>query len=149
VIILAALGDVVTLVGCGPAGQELQTVVGGSARLGGVGGEGKSLVGFEDHGLERQVEEADGWVAEVLDAGAVQADVVCGPQGAECFAAGGQFADQAGEGRVERVTACFGALQFDGRAGGVFEAGVELAGGGVEELEPGEVGRADRTGEGG
>jgi hypothetical protein len=123
--------------------------VGRRAGLGGVGGEGESLVGFEGHCLEHEVKEANGRMAEVLEAGAVQADVVGGPQGAEFLAAGGQLADQARQGRIERVAACLGAQQFDGGARGVLEAGIEVAGGGVEELEPGEVGRADRTGEGG
>jgi hypothetical protein len=47
----------------------------------GAGAEGESFVGFEGHGVEHEVKEADGWVAEVLEAGAVQADVAVGPQG--------------------------------------------------------------------
>jgi len=75
--------------GGGPAGEELEGVVGGRARLGGVGGEGEAFVGFDGHGLEHEVEVPDGWVAEVLEAGAVQADVVGCPEGAEFVAAGG------------------------------------------------------------
>ncbi len=57
------------------------------AGFGGIGGEGEPLVGFEGHGLEHEVQKADGRVAEVLDAGAVQADVVCGPEGGLTYGA--------------------------------------------------------------
>jgi len=109
----------------------------GRAGLGGVGGQGESLVGFEGHRLEHEAQDADGRMAELLDAAAVQAYVMCRPQGSELLTAGGQFADKAGEGGIERVTACFCAQQRDGGVRGVGEVGVEVARGGVEEPEPG------------
>lgn len=50
------------------------------ARLGGAGGEGEAFVGFDGHGLDHEVGLPDGGVADVLDAGAVQANVMgCRP----------------------------------------------------------------------
>lgn len=75
----AALGAVSLLVGCGPAGEEFESVVGRCAGIGGVGGEGESFVRFEGHSLKHEIKEADGGVTEVLQAGAVQAHVVGRP----------------------------------------------------------------------
>src|SRR5690242_6927409 len=91
---------------------------------------------------------AAGGVPEALAAAAVKPDVVVGPHGAELLAAGAQLADQGGEGGVERVAACLGAQQLDGGPGGLGEVGVEIAGGGVEEPEAGQVDVPAGDGEG-
>ncbi len=51
-------------------------------------------MGGQFHGFEGEVEVADDGVVEFLVSGAVEADVVGGPAGAEILAAGGEFADQ-------------------------------------------------------
>jgi hypothetical protein len=52
------------LVECGgPAGEELERVLGWGVRFGGVGEDGQSGVGRAFHGLEGQVQVADDWVA--------------------------------------------------------------------------------------
>jgi hypothetical protein len=56
-------------------------------------------------------DHADDRVAEVLDPGVVQPDVVRGPAGAELRAAGGKFTDEAGQVAVQRVAVGFGAQQ--------------------------------------
>jgi hypothetical protein len=53
--------------------------VGRGAGFGCVGGEGESFVGFEGHGFEEEVHAADGWVMELLESAAVEADGVGGP----------------------------------------------------------------------
>lgn len=92
--------------------------MGGRARLGCVRGQDESLVGIERHGFEHEAQAADGGMAELLAAAAVQAHVVGRPQGAELLAAGGQLADEGGEGLAERVAARFGAQQRDGGGAG-------------------------------
>jgi hypothetical protein len=58
----------------------------------GFGGDGEFFVG--------EGEFADDGVVEAFGAGAVGADVVVGPQAAEGFAAGGEFADKVLEAAV-------------------------------------------------
>src|ERR1700689_1026919 len=58
--------------GGGPAGQQLQVLLRRRARFGGVSRQGDAGVGRDLHGVKGEVEPADGRVAEVLDAAAVQ-----------------------------------------------------------------------------
>src|SRR5262249_20194789 len=94
-------------------------------------------VGHFDH--------ADGRVAEALDPGVVQLDVVRGPAGAELRAAGGQFTDEAGQVAVQRVAAGFGSQQCDSGVRDVVPVGVELVRARVQETEPGQVRRPGRV----
>ena len=74
-----------------------------ASRLGGVGEDRQPIVCGEIETVEVQAELADDWVMEVLDAGVVEAHVVGGPVGTECFAAGFELADKVGELAVVRV----------------------------------------------
>ncbi|GAA3840804.1 hypothetical protein GCM10022206_93930 [Streptomyces chiangmaiensis] len=67
------------------------------------------------------------------------ADVVGAPAGAECVAAGGQLTDEVVQVFVVGVAAGFGAQDGDGYVGGLVPVGVEAVGGGVEEVEAGQV----------
>jgi hypothetical protein len=67
-----------------------------------------------------------------LVAGAMKADVVSGPPGAELFAAGGQLADQLDKLLVVGVAARFGAEHGGDVVSCAFPIGEELAGGWVE-----------------
>jgi hypothetical protein len=80
-------------------------------------------------------------VADDLDAGAVVADVVGCPQGAEGVTAGGKLADEVGEGAVVGGPAGLGAQEGNGLPGGVRPVAVERLGSRVEEDEPAEVRR--------
>ena len=55
-------------------------------------------------------------MAELLGTGVVQADVVCGPAGAEGVAAGGELAGQVGKGAVVRVAVRLSAVGVELRA---------------------------------
>src|SRR5579875_903585 len=126
--------------GGAPGGEQLQRVVGRGARLGGVGGDPKALVGGEVECLIGEGDVADGRVAEPLDAGAVEPHVVRGPPGAEVVAAGGQLTDQVGQGLVVRAAPGLGAQHRHHVLGLALPVWVELRGGGVEEQEAGVVG---------
>jgi hypothetical protein len=56
-------------------------------------------------------------MAEPLDPGVVESDVVRGPAGAEGIAAGGQLTDEVGERPVVGIAAGLGAQQGDGGVG--------------------------------
>src|SRR6202040_407770 len=99
--------------GGGPGGEELERVVRWGTRLGGIGGDPQAAVGGEVEGLVGKGEVADGGVMEPLDPGAVEADVVRGPPGAEVLAAGGQLADEVRAWLVVRAPACLGAKKRD------------------------------------
>ncbi len=86
-------------------------------------------------------------MVDELDAGGVDADVVRGPAPPEVVAAGGQLSDDVSQVSVVGVAARFGAQQGDGVVGGLVVVAEELGGAGVEEDEPGGVGRALRVGE--
>jgi hypothetical protein len=128
---------------CGtPAGEQLQCVLGPRAGLGAVGGQRQARVGQQLHGVEGDIDEADDRVGEVFGPVLVQPHVVRRPAGAEVVAAGGEIANQVGELTVVGVTAGFAAQHRDSRARDVVPAWVEVAGLGVQETEPGQVGRS-------
>ena len=99
--------------------------------LAGLGGDGELLVG--------EGELADHGVVEPLGAGAVGAHVVRAPEAAEGLAARGELADEVLQPLVVRVAAGLGAHDRDAHLREQVPVGVEVAGRGVEELEPGEV----------
>jgi hypothetical protein len=80
----------------GPAGEELEPVLGGGPGFGAVDGEVEDpvVVCGEVQGVVDEVERPDLGVVELLLAGVVDPDVVCGPPGAELLAERGQLADQ-------------------------------------------------------
>jgi len=80
-------------------------------------------------------------VLEALGAGAVGADVVVGPQAPEGLALGGELADKVLESAVVGGAAGLGAHDPDAHLGEQLPVRVEVAGGRVEELEPGQVGQ--------
>ena len=80
-------------------------------------------------------------VVQLLDAGAVDADVVGGPADPEVVTAGGQLADQVGELAVVGVAAGFGAQQGDGVVGHDLPVAEQRRGARVEEHEAGVVHR--------
>ena len=126
---------------CGPGAEEPESFGGRRAGFGGVDGEGEA--GFGGH-LETFVGEgelADDGVVEPFGAGAVVADVVAAPAGAEVVAAGGELADEVVELAVVRVAAGFGAQDRDADVGSRVPVGVEALAGRVEEREPGDVRR--------
>jgi hypothetical protein len=106
-------------VGRGPARQQIQGVLRGGVRLGGVGEKALAWVGRQREGLERQVEVSHDWVVKELDAGGVD------PQVVECF--------------VVRVLSSRGAQVGDGDVGGKVPIGVEPVRRTIEEREPGKV----------
>src|SRR4051794_4694606 len=122
-----------------PGGEQAEPFCGRRPRFGGIdhehqprlGGDRKLLVG------ERQL-AYDG-VLEALAAGAVGADVVVGPEPTEHVAAGGQLADQVLQGAVVRVSSGLGAHDAHAHLREQLPVGVEVVGGGVEELEPRQV----------
>ena len=132
--------------GGGPGGEELQGVVGRGAWLGGVGRDPQAGVGGEVEGLERERELADDRVVEPLDAGAVEAHVVGGPPEPEVLAPGGQLTDEVRQRLVVRVVARLGAQHGDDVLSLAFPVGVELGRRGVQEQEPGAVGRLSGAG---
>jgi len=87
--------------GGGPGGEELEGIIGGGARLGGVSGDPQATIGGQVECLEGEGELADGGMAEPLGAGAVEADIVRGPPGAEVLAARRQLAM-----RFDRALSC-------------------------------------------
>ena len=123
--------------GGGPAGEQVQGVLGGGPGLGGVGEQALAGVGGQWEGLEGQVEVADDGVVEEFDAAGVDADVVGGPAAAELVAAGGELPDQVGEVAVVGVAAGFGAQDGDGVVGDLVPVAEELGGA---------AGRGRRTG---
>ena len=70
------------------------------------------------------------------------ADVVACPEGAEFFAAGGEFADEVVECAVVGVASGFGAQDRDAYVGGGIPVGVEASAGRVEEGEASDVRRS-------
>ena len=99
--VILGLGRLVFLgEGGGPTGEQSEVVGRGAGGFGAVGDDRQAGVGGQFHRVEVEGEFADDGVLGVFDAGAVQADVVGGPAGAEQFAAGGQLPDQILEGFV-------------------------------------------------
>ena len=140
-----AVAGVRLVQGGGPAGEQRQPVGRGGVGLGAVDHQRHPRVGRHGHGLERQVQLTDHGVMDVLEAGAVEADVVGGPAAGELVTAGGQLPDEIGEGPVVRVPAGLAAQHRHDvvrRPRPVEEEGV---GAGVEEDEPGDVHRAGRV----
>ena len=101
-----------------PAHEDSERVIGWRTGSGCIGHEEESPVGGESHGFVAEVEVADDWVADDLDAGAMVADVVGCPQGAEGVTAGGKLADEVGEGAVAGGPAGLGAQEGNGLLGG-------------------------------
>ena len=66
-----------------PASEQVERLLGAGAGFGGVGEERQPVVGGDVEAVEAEAELADDGVVEVLDGGGVEADVVCGPVGAE------------------------------------------------------------------
>ena len=130
--------------GGGPAGEEREAVVVGCACVCAEGDQGQAWVGGQVHDFVGQVEVADDGMVEVLTSGAVQADVVGGPAGAEGVTAGGQFADQIGEGLVVGVAAGFGAQLATLSSAARSQSVEKVVGAGVKEGEAGVVGRLMR-----
>jgi hypothetical protein len=89
--------------GGGPAGQKPERVFGWGTGFGGVEGQHEPGRGWEVHRGVGNFDHADDRMAEVLDPGVVQLDVVRGPAGAELWAVRGEFPDEAGEVAVQRV----------------------------------------------
>src|SRR3954452_20634728 len=71
----------------GPACEEVESLLGSGPGFGREDGDGETVVGAELHGLVAKIQVADDRVMDVLSAGAVEADVVCGPADAELVAA--------------------------------------------------------------
>jgi hypothetical protein len=93
--------------------------------------------------LERLVadlELADDSVVDALGAGAVEADVVRAPAGAELVAAGRELADEVGQTAVVRVASSLRAQVGDEIRGHALPVGIEVDRRGVEEREAGAVG---------
>jgi len=133
------LVGVLGVFGGAPGGEELEGVVVWRAGYGGVGGEGKAGLRRQFHGVEVDGDEADDGVAEGLAAVVVQADVVLGPGGAEFLAAGGEFADEAGQVHVVRGASGLGAQQRDGGVHRLRPVGEEVPAARVKELEAGDL----------
>src|ERR1700685_1937073 len=55
----SAFGRALMTAGRGPAGEEPERIVRGAAGLCGISAEGESLVGFQGHGFEHQVQAPD------------------------------------------------------------------------------------------
>src|SRR3954454_22450691 len=92
-----------------PAGQQTQLLLRGRAGLGAVRGEREGAFGRQFHRVEGQRQLTDDWMADLLDAGAVQPHVMPGPAGGELAATGAQLSDERGEGLIVRVAAGLGA----------------------------------------
>ncbi|SEE89814.1 MFS transporter, FSR family, fosmidomycin resistance protein [Jiangella alba] len=125
-----------------PGGEQLEPFGGRGAGLGGVDEEHEARLGGDGQLLVGEGELADERMAEPLGAGAVGADVVAGPEAAEGLAAGGELADEVLQPAVVRVAAGLGPHDAHTHLGEQLPVRVEVAGGGVEELEAREVGRA-------
>src|SRR5690348_5056562 len=120
--------------------------VGVAAAGGGVADdERQSVVGGQVHGLVVEGELSDDRVVQALGAGAVVAYLVLGPASAEGVAAGGELADEVGQGLVVGVAADFCPQGGDVLVGDGVPVRVELGGGGVQEGEAGGVGRSGRA----
>ena len=125
-----------------PGGEQAEPFGGGRAGFGGVDQEHEPGLGGDGELLVGEGELADDGVVEPLGAGAVGADVVVGPEPAEGLAPGGELADEVLQPAVVRVAAGLGAHDADAHLGEQVPVRVEVAGGRVEELEPGQVRRA-------
>ena len=88
---------------------------------------------------------ADDWVVELLSPGAVEADVVVGPAGAEGFAAAGEFADEVAQLPVVGIAAGLGTQDRHDVVRRAFPVDEEVGRARVEEDEPGAVRRPRRT----
>ncbi|MDX6261330.1 MAG: hypothetical protein QOH84_3018 [Kribbellaceae bacterium] len=117
----------------------MESFGGWRAGFGRVDQEYQPWFGGDREFLVDECEFADDRVIEPLGAGSVGADVVVGPQATEGLAAGGQFADEVLEAAVMGVAAGLRAHDADAHLGEQVPVGVEIPGGGIEELEPGQV----------
>jgi hypothetical protein len=79
----------------------------------------------------------------------VGADIVVGPESPERLAAGGELADEVLETAVVRIASGLGSHDADAHLGEQVPIRVEVARGGVEELEPGQVRRTTTVAEDG
>src|SRR6185295_1240361 len=70
----------------GPAGEEAQRFVASRSDLGGVREHHQVWISGERHPFVGELEVADEWMMESLDAGVVRADVVARPADAEVLA---------------------------------------------------------------
>ena len=96
----------------GPAGEEGELFGGSAVGLGGVGDDHESVAG-EFEGVAGEVDVADDRVVEGLVGGAVGAYVVACPAGGELVAAGGELADEVGQGPADGVAADLAAQAGD------------------------------------
>ena len=118
----------------------------GGTGLGGVGEQALSRFGRDREGFERELKVPDDRVADELDAGGVDPDVVGGPPDPELVAAGGQLPDQVRQPTVLGIAAGLGAQHGDSVAGDLVPVAEELGGVRVEEEEPRVVGRPFQVG---
>ena len=100
--------------GGGPAVEQLERVVGGSAGARRCRRRSAAGVGRPHESLAGEGEVTDGRVVEPPDPGAVEAHIVRGAPGVAVLAAGGQFADEVRQRPVTEVAAGLGAQQLLG-----------------------------------
>jgi hypothetical protein len=81
-------------------GEQPESFGGGGAGFGGVDHEYETRVGGDGEFFKGKSELAGDGVVEALGAGAVSADVVCAPQGAEGVTASAQLPDEVLQGTV-------------------------------------------------
>jgi hypothetical protein len=117
----------------GPAGQEVEGLLGAAARFGGEDRQPQSPVGCELHDLVAEFEVADDGMMQPLGAGLVVADVVRRPPRAKRVAAGRQLADEIRQRTVVGVTAGHRAQGCHEVLGRLLPVDEELLSGGVEE----------------
>src|SRR6476469_3234591 len=89
----------------GPAGKEVQGLLGCAVWFDGVGDDGQPGVAGEGEGFASEFKLPDDGVVHHLGGGAMEADVVAGPPSSELLAAGGQLADEVSQGSVVGVAA--------------------------------------------
>src|SRR5215211_756454 len=76
---------------CGPAGEQVEPVLGGRTRLCGVHDNCQPRIRGKVHRLEGQVKISNDWVMNVLQPSAVEAHIVRLPSGSELVAPQGQL----------------------------------------------------------
>lgn len=118
-----------------PRRQQLQSLRRRGGGLCDVGGQGDRRLGVQCELLEAEGGLPDLVVVEDLRPGAVDADVVSGPPGAEVLAAGGQLADELTELLVVRRRSGLGAQDLHAGGGGSVEVVVEPGGGGARKTK--------------
>jgi hypothetical protein len=130
---------------CGPAGQQVEGLLGGRAGLGGVQRHAQAVVGVDRQRLVAELDLADERVMQALAAGPVEAHVVRGPADAERLAARRELPDQVLQVAVVRVVTGLRAQGGDELGGQAVPVGVEVGRRRIEEGEPGAVGRLLRA----